>query len=152
MKLYLAGPCDSEHRTLMTHIANWIEANTAYEVYRPWELKIENTWDYTQEDWARRVFEADVDAIIASDIIISVSFGRVSSAGTNWEQGYAYGIRKPIGVIQIGGDSTSLMTYCGCSMFINSDEDIEHINLRIKRLLDGMNYNVGSDKCTTVLT
>ena len=152
MKVYLAGPCDSENRTMMVEVARTIRAN-GYEVYCPFELKIENAWDMSQEAWGQKVFEKDIAAINSCDFIIMISLGRMSSAGTNWEQGYAYAIKKPIYVFQITDEPTSLMTYCGCTHFINTNKyevfsKLEHILYAIQ--LNGMctQYTV----CTTTLT
>lgn len=40
MEIYLGGPCDSEHRTLMVHVAE-ILRDMGHDVYCPFELKIE---------------------------------------------------------------------------------------------------------------
>ena len=48
---YLAGPCDTENRTSMVQIAKFLREKGA-ELYCPWELKIEDAWDYSQEEWA----------------------------------------------------------------------------------------------------
>ena len=119
--IYLAISCGSEHRTLATKIARTLSViNEENFVYCPWTLKIPNAWDMSQEQWARKVFEADIKAINEADVVLCVTFGREkTSAGTMWENGYAYGINKPVWVIQIGEESTSLMNYCGCTHFIN---------------------------------
>lgn len=118
MKIYLAGSCGSESRTMMVGIAKLLRVN-GYEVYCPFELKIENAWDYTQEDWARMVFERDIMEIESCDLMISISPGRVGTAGTNWEQGYAYAKEKKIWVFQYTEENASLMTYCGSSLFVS---------------------------------
>ena len=115
MKIYLAGSCGIECRTEMQRIAK--ELRKDYEVYCPFELKIENAWDISQEEWAQKVFDADVAAIDACDVVVLLSPGRVSTAGTNWEQGYAYAKGKPVYVIQYTNEPASLMTYCGCADF-----------------------------------
>lgn len=121
MKIYLAGPCDTDNRTIMVKAGNLLRKFYHEEVYCPWELKIENAWDYSQEEWARMVFDKDIEAINDCDIMIMISVGRKSTAGTNWEQGYAYALNKPIYVIQITDEPTSLMTFWGCTCFINTD-------------------------------
>ena len=68
MKIYLAGPCDTENRYDMVQIAKIFREYGKHEVYCPWEFKIENAWDMTQEDWAQAVFEADIKAIQECDI------------------------------------------------------------------------------------
>lgn len=118
-KIYLAGSCGSESRTLMCRVAAKLRESD-YEVYCPFEFKVENAWDMSQEDWARKVFENDLSELNKCDIFLLVSPGRNSTAGSNWEQGYAYAKGKEIVVVQYTEDSTSLMTYCSANNFINS--------------------------------
>lgn len=145
--IYLAGSCSSDQRTLMVKIADFLRKHNQ-EVYCPFELKIENAWDYPQEEWARMVFEADKNAIDACDLFLMVSPGRNSTAGSNWEQGYAYALGKKTVIVQFTDDQTSLMTFCGCTHFINTTRD---------RILVDI-YNIINDKfddtkgCITVLT
>lgn len=154
MKIYLAGPCDTENRTLMVNVAKNLKKLNDYDIYCPWELKIENAWDYSQEKWAQMVFDKDVRAIGECDAVIMISVGRESTAGTNWEQGYAYALGKPIYVIQTTKNSTSLMTYCGCTYFFNVTEyrSIQHIITDIDSILRGIITNVDKGKCKTILT
>lgn len=150
MKIYLAGPCDSENRTTMVNIAKYLR-HLDNTVYCPFELKIENAWDYPQEEWARKVFDADMEAINNSDVLIIISVGRISSAGTNWEQGYAYGRGIPTYVIQITNEPTSLMTYCGSTGFYNGFmcpiENVLDFICDMAQRKTGYHY-----KCKTVLT
>lgn len=144
--IYLAGSCGKEQRPVMEKIAQFLRDKNV-DVYCPFELKIPNAWDYSQEDWARLVYEADVKAINNCDMLLLISAGRMSSAGTNWEQGYAFAKNKKIVVIQYTDQPTSLMTYCGCTKFISSTEAtlLEDIN---KALFE----EYTQDKCNTVLT
>lgn len=119
-KIYLAGSCGIERRTEMKRIASALRAK-GYSVYCPFELKIENAWDYSQEEWSEKVFIADTMAIDSCDIFVMISPGRVSTAGTNWEQGYAYANGKKILVIQHTTEPASLMTFCGCNYFMTID-------------------------------
>ena len=144
--IYLAGSCSSDQRTLMVKIADFLRKHNQ-EVYCPFELKIENAWDYSQEDWARMVFEADKNAIDKCDLFLMISPGRNSTAGSNWEQGYAYALGKKTVIVQYTEDRTSLMTFCGCTHFVNTTKD---------RILADI-YNIINDKfndsdCTTILT
>ena len=117
--IYLAGSCSSEYRTLMTNIAK-ILRNMNYDVYCPFELKIQGAWDISQEEWSKKVFQKDLEAIDKADIFLMISSGRIGSAGTNWEQGYAYAKKKLIFVFQFTDEPTSLMTYSSCDYFHNS--------------------------------
>jgi nucleoside 2-deoxyribosyltransferase len=152
MKIYLAGSCSSENRTTMVGIAKQLRAK-GLEVYCPWELQIENAWDYPQEEWAQKVFEADIAAIENCDIVLMISLGRMSSAGVNWENGYAYARGKIIYVIQITDAPTSLMTFCGSTHFYNTIpaklyEKIEWIGSCLAKGEEPVRYNT----CRTVLT
>lgn len=152
MKIYLAGPCDRTHRPMMESIAAKLREN--YEVYCPFELKIENAWDYTQEEWARRVFSADIAAIQEADLFLLISYGRESTAGTNWEQGYAWHLGKKVVVLQITEAPTSLMTFTGCHYFKNSSEEkiLEDIAALMRRFTLEDWYVHIPKFCTTVLT
>ena len=149
MKIYLAGPCDSENRSLMVAAAKLLR-KYKLEVYCPFELKIENAWDYPQEEWAQKVFEADVKAINECDCMLYISRGRMSSAGSNWEQGYAYALKKRIVVLQIEDAPTSLMTFCGCDLFFNID-NINELPLVIK-IIEDDDYDNYIKSCSTILT
>lgn len=144
--IYLAGSCSSEQRTIMQNVAD-ILTELGNKVYCPFNLKIENAWDYSQEDWSQLVFEKDLEMLDKADIVVLISPGRVSTAGTNWEQGYAYAKNKKVIVIQYTNESTSLMTYCGSTIFVNSTlEDLE------KDLINALNDHYTKCKCTTILT
>lgn len=160
MKIYLAGPCDTENRYNMVQIAKVFREYGQYEVYCPWELKIENAWDMPQEDWARAVFEADIKAIQECDTFVMITPGRESTAGTNWENGYAYALNKHIVTIQITDKSTSLMTYASASEFFNSS--LTDCLKTVKKIIDcwerwglysiALNGINGNYMCKTVLT
>jgi len=147
---YIAGPCDSTNRTFMVQVGKYLREKGA-EIYCPWELKIENAWDYSQEDWAKLVFEADVAAIDSCEAVIMISVGRNSTAGTNWEQGYAYAKGIPVHVIQITNEPTSLMTYWGSASFINSDKNYGGIKSELGWILEHPTES-SHNKCRTVLT
>jgi len=157
MKIYLAGSCSSENRTIMVHVAEQLRQCHNIEVYCPWELKIENAWDKSQEEWAREVFEEDIKAIQDCDIFLMISQGRESTAGTNWENGYAYGLNKHIIIIQITDKPTSLMTYASSSYFYFCPRD--ELHKQIAALINNWEryglYSGRSEsfyRCKTVLT
>lgn len=156
MNIYLAGPCSSEHRTLMVNVKKYIEEFINKEtdtVYCPFELKIENAWDLTQEEWSREVFVRDCKAMEDCDFAILISFGRESSAGTNWEQGYLYAQGKKIFVLQVTDKSTSLMTYVGCFNFYNVNETPQELKSAIKFIIQNWNRpHIHKGACRTVLT
>lgn len=152
MHIYLAGPCDSEHRTFMRYVKEVLESFNC-EVYAPFELKIENAWSYTQEAWSMQVFEHDIAALNAADAVIFVSYGRVSSAGSNWEQGYAFAKGIPTYILQVNNAPTSLMTYCGCTNFYNTTESKDDIADALRFIIQNHGKKTLTKKpCTTILT
>ena len=154
MKIYLAGPCDTEHRTIMVKIAERLRREPRLDVYCPWELKIENAWDMTQENWSAEVFWHDVSAINDCDVFLMISIGRKSTAGTNWEQGYAFAKQKVVYVIQITDEPTSLMTFCGCTHFWNTTKNtlFETLASVINTIFDCTLLIYNHKKCETILT
>ena len=134
MRVYLAGPCDSDHRTLMVNVKYMImnTFGSDIELYCPFELKIENAWSYSAEIWSKKVFDADITALKTADLVILISFGRESTAGVNFENGFAYALGKRIFTLQVTDAPTSLMTYCGCSNFYNVSQNLNELNQAIK--------------------
>ena len=147
---YIAGPCDTEHRNAMVNIAKFLRSREK-KVYCPWELHIENAWDMSQEDWARKVFDEDIKALNDCEMVIMISYGRISSTGSAWEQGYCYAKDIPVHVIQVNMESTSLMVYCGCNNFVNLDNTYSTMMSELQWIIDhGPEPYHG--KCRTVLT
>lgn len=148
MRIYLAGPCSRTHRATMEEAAKILRGR-GFDVFCPWEMKVPHAWQMPQEDWANRVFGVDVHMIDIADYVVVISTGRRSSAGTNWEQGYAYGIGKPTVVFQVNDQETSLMTYCGCDNFISLVSPNACVSL-VNYPFDGKMYR--KDFCATTLT
>lgn len=148
MIIYLCGSCGSTERTRMVKVAELLRS-LGYDVYCPFELEIPNAWDISQEDWAKKVFKADVHAILHSDIFLFISVGRVSTTGSNWELGYAYAHEIPTYVFQITDAQTSLMTYWGCDNFVNTSEENLEEDLRAVFEKECRPYHT---KCKTILT
>ena len=144
--IYLAGSCSKDQRQVMVKVAKLLRDN-GYKLYCPFELKIENAWDYSQEDWAQKVFDADLDALNRAELFLMITPGRNGTAGTNWEQGYMFANKKPIVVVQITDDETSLMTFCSADSFYNTTmEDLEDT------ILNAVANSQPRNKCKTVLT
>ena len=146
-KVYLAGSCSSDNRTMMQKIAAKLR-ESGYSVYCPFEFKVENAWDMSQEAWAYEVFRKDLLELDKCDIFLLISPGRNSTAGSNWEQGYAYARNKEIVVVQYTEDSTSLMTFCSADNFFNCKVKYiaEDTILAVHR------GNQQEHKCKTILT
>lgn len=114
-KAYIAAPFGEKAsmKRISAVTAADIMERKGFQVYRPWENIIPHAWDYPNDEWGLMVFTNDVAAIDAADIVIVLSYGRESTAGTNWEAGYAYGIGKKVIVVEMCADIMSLMVANG---------------------------------------
>ena len=83
--------------------------NLKTNFYLPHQLKIENAWDISLEEWSRKVFEEDLRALNESDLVIFISYGKENNSGSVWEVGYAYRKQIPIVMIKMTDGAESLM-------------------------------------------
>jgi len=113
MKIYLASSLSQECRPDMYEALKRLRGS-GHEVYGPVEHAIENAWDYSNKDWGRLVFEADIRAISEADCVVAISYGRTkTTAGSSWEIGYAYGTGKKVVVVEMDEGPQSLMVSNG---------------------------------------
>ena len=112
MKIYLATSYLPERHEEMVK-AKEILINAGHEVYVPLENKIPNAWDYPNDEWGLMVFTTDIKAIDWCDIVVVLSYGRMGTAGCNWEAGYAYGTGKKVIVVEMTDEIMSLMVANG---------------------------------------
>ena len=85
MKFYLASPFDTEEKRENALKAKQLLKDKQFDVYLPLEHTIPNAWDYTNAEWGAMVFAQDIAAIEGADIVVALSYGRESTAGTNFE-------------------------------------------------------------------
>ena len=100
-RIYLASPFFGEKERRNALKVSEILRLNGHEVYVPLEHKIVNAWDLPNYEWGKAVFETDLDALENCDIVVCLSYGRISSAGTNWEAGYAFGMDIPVIVVEM---------------------------------------------------
>lgn len=100
---YIAAPFFSRADRDNAILAAKILREKGIETYLPLEHKIENAWDLPNFEWGKKVFDADIQAINQADTVIVLSYGRIASAGTSWEAGYAYGIGKRVILVEMPG-------------------------------------------------
>ena len=122
-QIYLASPFfnDSELAVYKETISRLRSAG--YKVHVPQEHEIKNAWDYSNADWARMVFDMDVDALRESDVVMVLNFGMYSDSGTAWEAGFAAALEIPVIQVLCGYENCtySLMMMNGCSKIISAD-------------------------------
>lgn len=115
MRAYLAAPFGergSVYRKNAIKVAHILE-KAGLEVYRPWTYKIPNAWDFPNHEWGEMVFMCDVRLIDLCDIVVVLSYGRWSTAGTNWEAGYAFGTGKKVILVEMTNEIMSVMVSNG---------------------------------------
>lgn len=67
-----------------------------------------------------------------SDCIVVLSYGRESTAGANWECGYAYGIGKKVIVVEIIPNKImSLMVSNGCWAVLNGISELKEYDFTL---------------------
>lgn len=118
MKIYLATPVgDPTDIDICTNAKRAYEMLTekGYEVYAPWMMKIPHAWDYPNKDWGLMVFTVDLQHLEECDVVVVLSYGRYSTTGTAWEQGYAYARDKKILVVEMNDSIQSIMIANGCN-------------------------------------
>lgn len=126
-KVYLAAPFgepNSEKRSNAIK-AKSILVDKGFDVYAPWEYKVPNDWDYPNSEWGLMVFVNDIKAIDSCDLLVMLSYGRKSTAGTNWEAGYAFGTKKKVIVVEMTNEVMSLMVANGRYATITGLDELE---------------------------
>lgn len=111
-KIYVASPIDTLKTFDRLAVEEILEMK-GFEVYSPSQHHIPNAWDYPNTEWGLMVFQNDIEAIQNSDYVVMLSYGRDSTAGSNWEAGYAFGIGKKVIVIEMTDNPMSLMVANG---------------------------------------
>jgi nucleoside 2-deoxyribosyltransferase len=92
MKLYFAGPLfTTPERSWNAEVAEALRA-AGHEVFLPQEQE-------TGKD-GPAIFATDVGGIDWADGLVAIMDGADPDAGTAWEVGYAFGVRKPIVLVR----------------------------------------------------
>ena len=112
MRYYISsGFFTDETRKQVSTVAQ-IFRDAGYEVYVPMEYFVPDGENMAPDEWARKVFEKDVEELNKCDVVVVLDFGANGDCGTSWEAGYAYAMGIPYIVYAYGSD-ISLMVYCG---------------------------------------
>ena len=110
-----------------------------FDFFLPQNLKIENAWDISLEEWSNKVYNHDIQALNKSDIILFISYGKENNAGSVWEVGYAVGFnigvstasdyvwdRKKIICIKMNDQPESLMVTNSVDVILKQEEIEEY--------------------------
>lgn len=136
MKIYLACSLDPIYRESQIHVVEILRGR-GFDVYYPAEYKVPNAWDLPNKDWGKAVFEHDIKELDSADIVILLSLGRRSSAGCNWEAGYAYAKGKKVVVVELlSGVEMSLMVSNGCYAVLEGQRSLHNYDFIEKTITD----------------
>ena len=135
MKIYVAASFAYEDREktnqrkaeierVVSKVKLYSNVSLKTEFYLPHQLKIENAWDISLEEWSRKVFEYDLEALDTADLILFISYGKENNSGSVWEVGYAYGKNIPIVMVKMTDAVESLMLSNSVRAVIR-EEDIQ---------------------------
>lgn len=135
MKIYVAASFAYEDREktnkrkaeierVVSKVKLYSNVSLKAEFYLPHQLKIENAWDISLEEWSRKVFEHDLEALNEADLILFISYGKENNSGSVWEVGYAYGKNIPIIMVKMTDAVESLMLSNSVRAVIR-EEDIQ---------------------------
>lgn len=109
MRIYLTSPFfNTQQRIRMRVILNLLR-DSGYEVYAPFEHKIEDGEHLSNDEWGASVFEMDVEELDECDIVVAICDGYTGDTGTAWEVGYAYSRGKEIYACCLANKIQSLM-------------------------------------------
>lgn len=92
MKIYFAGPLFTAAERRFNDFVCSDLRSYGFEVFNPQEQEVR----MEEPDWARKVFNTDVEGIDWADVVVANLDGPDPDSGTCWEMGYAYAKGKPI--------------------------------------------------------
>lgn len=90
--------------------------------YLPHQFKVENAWDISLEEWCKKVYDHDIEALNNANLIIFISFGKENNAGAVWEVGYGVAKGKKIICIKMTDGPESLMISNSINAIIKEEE------------------------------
>lgn len=120
MNIYLASPFFNETELCYVSRAEEILRARGFDVFSPREHEIRDESAGTPA-WALKTFRHDIEAIDACDVVVMLYHGNYSDSGTAFECGYAYAIKKPTVVVQLG-ENSNLMIHADAAANITMDE------------------------------
>lgn len=122
-KIYLASPFFNESELAVYKETIRRLRSAGYKVHVPQEHEVKNAWDFSNRDWAKQVFDMDIDAIHECDVVMVLNFGMYSDSGTAWEAGFGAALGKMIVQVLCGYENAtySLMMINGCNKVVSVD-------------------------------
>lgn len=101
MKIYMSSAMFTEQeQNRVNKIARLLRA-MGHQVYVPHEYKVPNADKMENEEWAKNVFQHDIEALDEAEAVYYFCEGMNGDIGAAWECGYAYAKGKRIFVDEL---------------------------------------------------
>lgn len=128
-KVYVACPMNPRHRASEEKVVKMLRF-AGYNVYFPAEFKVEDAWSLPNPVWAKKVFDADMEALDNADALVLLYYGQEDCTGSAWEAGYAFAKGKRVIVVEmLGGIKDSLMIFNGAYSVLRGEHELEQYPL-----------------------
>lgn len=122
-RIYIASPFFNDKEREAVSIAERILRERGFQVFSPREHNIIDEESGTRA-WSKKTFQIDCGGIDWADCVVVLYWGNYSDTGTAWECGYAFAIKKPVVVVQLG-ESSNLMVHEGSHTNISGTAALE---------------------------
>ena len=133
MNIYLASPFFNDRELEYVSRAEQVLRGRGFEVFSPREHE-DREHEVGTRAWSETIFASDKNAIHTCDVMVMLYHGNYSDSGTAWECGYAFGLGKPVIVVQLG-ENSNLMVHEGSHANITIDElesyDFENLPAKV---------------------
>ena len=128
-KVYVACPMNPKYRESEEKAVQMLRF-AGYNVYFPAEFKVEDAWSLPNPVWAKKVFDADIEALDNADALVLLYYGQEACTGSAWEAGYAFAKGKRVIVVEmLGGIKDSLMLFNGAYSVLRGEHELEQYPL-----------------------
>lgn len=95
-KIYIASPLfNDKEKKRINKVVQYLRKR-GHEVISPMEFTVPNAWDISNKEWAKAVFDHDMEGLDTADIVVCIYDGLMSDSGTAWEVGYACAKRRRV--------------------------------------------------------
>lgn len=129
IKVYVACPMNPTYRVSEEMVVKILRLR-GYNVYFPAEYKVPDAWSLPNPEWGKAVFDHDIEALDAAEVVVLLYYGQDTATGAIWEAGYAFGKGKKVIVVEmLGGIKDSLMVFNGAYSVLQGEKEIEHFDL-----------------------
>lgn len=128
-KVYVACPMNPKYRESEERCVKILRTH-GYNVYFPAEFKVKDAWSLPNTEWAKAVYDSDIEALNNADALVFLYYGQEACTGSAWEAGYAAAKGKRVIVVEMLDDlKESLMIYNSAYSVLSGEKELERYNI-----------------------